>query len=398
MKTAVGRKLRIAVLMRDFIPVRGAEKYCVELTRRLAREHEVHVFAQAFSGEQILGVHYHRIRRWLEKPRWINHWLFARQTRDAVGRVGRGFDIVHSHDVLGYADVYTVHVPCFRSRYSEAAGLDRLTLWLRTLISPRLLSYYLTEARQFSTRRRPKRFIAVSDYMRRNIERNYPAARDCIRTAYPGLESGDIAPAPQQRERYRRELGLAAESFVCLFAASNFKKKGLGPLLRALERIKGDCTLLVAGEGRQEEYRARIAQLGLGRRVRFLGVRSDMEALFGVADALVHPTREDTFGMTVLEAMAHGLPVIVSSAQYCGIAEQLSGETALLLDDPGDPVQIARCISALMGDAALRDKLRENGRRFASGASWERTAEATLRVYQELLDMRELLDTRDPVR
>jgi len=380
-------RLRVAVLIRHFVSTAGAEKYCVELTRRLARDHEVHVFAQSFGAEQIPGVALHPIRQWLRKPRFINQWLFSLQTRAAVGN---RFDIVHSHDMLGHANVYTLHVPCFRTRYKSATGRERLTLWLGTLFSPRLLSYYLIEALQFSSRRRPKRFIAVSDYMRRNIERNYPAARGHIFTAYPGLDNSGLdngavdPPSAQQRLECRRGLGLADGDFVCLFVANDFRKKGLGALLEALGRIGGNSTLLVAGGGNPQAYRSRIAQLGLQRRVRFVGVQRDLAPLFTAADVLVHPTWVDTFGMAVLEAMAHGLPVIVSNAQYCGIAEQLSERTALLLADPGDPDEIARRIDSLMQEPALAAALAENGRRFAAESSWERTAEASLEAYRDL--------------
>lgn len=383
MKTAGDSRLRIAVLIRHFVSTGGAEKYCVELTRRLAQRHEVHVFAQTFGEEKIPGIVIHRLRHRLEKPRFLNQWLFSRQTRVAVGG---DFDIVHSHDMLGHADVYTLHVPCFRSRYTDAAGVDRLKLRVGTLLSPRLLSYYLMESLQFSDKRRRKSFIAVSDYLRRNILSNYPAARGRLFIAYPGLDAGAIAPLSKERRlRVRRELGLAAGGFVCLFVANDFEKKGLAPLLEALSRIEGDCSLVIAGGGRQRAYRTCIEELGLEHRVLFVGVQRDLSRLFASADVLVHPTRVDSFGMAVLEAMGHGLPVIVSNREYCGIAEQLTDdETALLLADPGDADEIGRRIAMLMGDGRLRSRLGENARIFASGASWERTADATLDAYRAL--------------
>ena len=216
MKTAEDNgRPRIAVLIRHFISTAGAEKYCVEVTKRLAQHHEVHVFAQAFGEQDIPGIAFHRIRQWVRKPRLVNQWLFSLQTRVAVGN---GFDIVHSHDMLGHANVYTLHVPCFRSRYTDASGIDRLTLWLGTLLSPRLLSYYLIEFLQFGSRRRRKSFIAVSDYMRRNIMSNYPSAHGHIFTVYPGLDSGGIAPvSTEQRLRYRSELDKGGRaSSACL--------------------------------------------------------------------------------------------------------------------------------------------------------------------------------------
>ena len=61
----------------------------------------------------------------------------------------------------------------------------------------------------------------------------------------------------------------------------------------------------------------------------------DVSPAYLAADVLVHPTLEDTFAMVVLEAMAYGLPVVVSSAAYCGISGLLShGVNALLVHEP----------------------------------------------------------------
>ncbi len=70
-------------------------------------------------------------------------------------------------------------------------------------------------------------------------------------------------------------------------------------MLDAMSRIEGDCSLIIAGGGRQQAYLARIEELRLGHQVRFVGVQRDLSRLFSAADVLVHPTRVDTFGMAV---------------------------------------------------------------------------------------------------
>jgi len=383
MKTAGDeRRLRVAVLIRRFISTAGAEKYCVEVTRRIAERHEVHVFAQEIGEGPIPGVTYHRIEQRVRKPRFLNQWLFARDTRKAVGE---GFDIVHSHDVLGHANVYTLHVPCFRNRYREAPPLRRLGRWLGTLFSPRELSYLWLEAMQFSPRRRAKRFIAVSGYMRRSILQSYPSAAPGLATAYPGLDCDGIpARSEETRRTARTGLQVPTDAFALLFVANDFRKKGLDSLVQALARLDSAPLLLVAGSGQRKVYDELIARLGLGGRVRFLGPQTDLSPCFAAADALVHPTRVDTFGMAVLEAMAYGLPVIVSDPTYCGVAERFSQDDALLLTNPQDPDEIARRIGELMADDALRSRLSKNGLAFARSASWSATAEATLDVYRSL--------------
>ncbi len=387
MKTAKDKDLRIAVIIRRFVSTGGAEKYCVELTRRLARGHQVHVFAQEFEEPGVPGIQLHPIRQRNWKPRFLNQWLFAFNTWRAVGP---DFDIVHSHDMLGHADVYTLHVPCFRTRHTQALGIHRLLPWLGSLISPRELSYLLIEHRQFSSARRHKRFIAVSDYMRNNILQNYPATAGHIDLAPPGMDAARVSHrSREQRLRDRAGFGIAPETFVLLFAAHDFRKKGLSALLRAVPKLGDDCLLLIVGGGKRKAYLAQARASGIEHRLRFLGVQQSLSQLFDLADVLVHPTLVDTYGMTVLEAMAHRLPVIVSNADYCGISAQLPADTALLLSDPRDADEIAERLVEFRHDPVLQASLAENGKRLADTVTWEQTTEASLDAYHTLLAQRE---------
>ncbi|WP_262356029.1 glycosyltransferase, partial [Bordetella pertussis] len=72
-------------------------------------------------------------------------------------------------------------------------------------------------------------------------------------------------------------------------------------------------------------------------------------------DIYVHPTLNDSYGMAPLEAMSHGLPVVVSSADYCGFAQYLAdGRDALILRDPRDGAEVARAVAAIGDGAPLR--------------------------------------------
>lgn len=108
---------------------------------------------------------------------------------------------------------------------------------------------------------------------------------------------------------------------------------------------------------------------------------ADLAALHAEAAALVHPSLHEGFGLTVLEAMAAGTPVI--AGRVPGVAE-LCGDAALLVD-PRDPAALAEAMRRVATDAGLRADLSARGRERAAAFSWERSARAHLDAYGSAL-------------
>jgi UDP-glucose:(heptosyl)LPS alpha-1,3-glucosyltransferase len=107
-----------------------------------------------------------------------------------------------------------------------------------------------------------------------------------------------------------------------------------------------------------------------------------VDVAYQAADCLAHPTLEDTFAMVVLEALAHGLPVVVSSAGYCGIAALLrDGQDALILPNPQDAPALADALRRVLEDAQLVAHLREQGLQFARQHLWSEIALQQEAVY-----------------
>ena len=131
---------------------------------------------------------------------------------------------------------------------------------------------------------------------------------------------------------------------------------------------------------------ALIAALDLGDRVVRTGVvpEEDLPGLFAGADAFLYPTLYEGFGLPVAEAMACGVPVLTSSTSAL---QEIAGGYAYLVD-PMDVDAIARGIGDLATDAGRRAEFADLGRRRAADFSWDRAAEATLRVYAEALAVR----------
>jgi UDP-glucose:(heptosyl)LPS alpha-1,3-glucosyltransferase len=191
------------------------------------------------------------------------------------------------------------------------------------------------------------------------------------------------------RDHSRGQLGLSGSTLCLLLVGNGWKNKGLEALLEALSSLQfADWRLLVVGQDDPLPYRKAIANLGLDQQVSFLPPRPDVEFYYAAADIYVSPSLEDSFGLPPLEAMACGLPVIVSSRS--GVSELVTdGVDGLVLKDPRDVASLAGMISNLLNNPALRSTLGENAARTARQHTWERNAAQLDAFFEQALEQRQ---------
>jgi glycosyltransferase involved in cell wall biosynthesis len=197
-----------------------------------------------------------------------------------------------------------------------------------------------------------------------------PHGVDSRFTPAPAPTDGDLAPP---------------EAFV-LYPAADWPHKNHERLLRAFAAYAPPevALVLTGNRGRRwERLAALAAQLGIAGRVRHLG-RVDsavLPALYRRAAALVFPSLYEGWGLPPLEAMACGCPV--ASSARGGLAEAC-GDAALPFD-PEDDQAIGEALTRIVGDEALRTRLRERGLARAGGFTWERAARAHATAYRRAL-------------
>lgn len=385
--TAPSKRLRIAVLNRIFKPTGGgAERYSIALVEQLAARHDIHVFAQQID-HQWPGVTYHRIPRPFDRPRWINQLWFALAT---WWQTRFGFDVVHSHENTWHGQVQTVHVvPVKHSLLQGRSGWRLALRWLKIATSPRLLVYWGLEHYRYKFK--ANRYVVLaSDSLKRVMTERYPAAVQALRVVTPGVAGVPGVTGLKDKHAARIKLGLPVEGRCILFVGNDYRKKGLDALLAALPALPTDCFVAVVGNPAQiAGFQAEIHASSLGGRVYFLGALQSVDEAYRAADCLAHPTLEDTFAMVVLEAMAHGLPVVVSSQEFCGISGLLTDEAnALIVHLPRDATELARALQRVLADTVLAQKLSENGLSFALQHLWSKQARLQESIYESVVSSR----------
>lgn len=378
------RRLRIAVLNRVFSPTGGgAERYAIALVEQLAQRHDMHIFAQQIDHHWP-GVTYHRVSAPFIGSRWINQLWYAGATWWATRR---GFDVVHSHENSWHGQVQTVHVlPVKHNLFAGRSGWRWLVRGVQVVSSPRLLAYLWLERLRYRVSA-GRRFVLISESLRTVMARSYPATMAAATVLTPGVACLPGPTSAAQRRAARQSLGLPELGFGILFVANDYRKKGLATLIRAMNDLPDDFFLGVVGNIAQiPVYRAQALAQGLAQRVFFLGALHDVSTAYMAADCLAHPTLEDTFAMVVLEAMAHGLPVVVSAERYCGISGLLTDEkSALILQDPRDATALADALRRLLREPELRRNLSQAAVQFARRYQWPAIALQQEAIYLSLL-------------
>lgn len=376
------RRLRIALLVDRFgRKFGGAESYGLELFSILSRHHDVTVIAHDFDHQlPVQEICIRASRKW---PSWVRICHYAWQARK---HASSGYDIVHSHMNAGFGHVQVAHVvPVQYRKLVGKSWHQRLIKWM----SPSTAAYLLLERASFASRP-THRVVAVSPMIRQQlIECGVNQAE--IPLIPPGvhLHERDV----RIRQQLRAQLGWSDDIVGCLMVARNPLRKGLQTVLAALEHMPSHFRLLVVGA--EQDVRNRLSKLpaSLSQRVVLQAPVTDVNPFYQAADVFVHPTLNDSFGMAPLEAMAHGLPVVMSGERHCGFAKYCEHEQqAMLLDDPQDADALARSILNVMGDAQRRERMIEQAQKLAASMSWDVVAKAYESLYAELLRDRKPVD------
>jgi len=277
------------------------------------------------------------------------------------------YDIIHSTLPYSFADIYQPRGGSFAEAVERnVASYD----------SP-VVRAYKTATSHFNMRRTvllhaerrlcgPEHKIvvaALSEYVKSQFVRHYdlPAERiqvipNAVNTDQP-VDGKDVDAV---RATIFKQSGLssAARPVLFLFAANNFRLKGLQAILHALKLLKNGTEphpvlVIVAGSGRADPYLRLAADLEVTDRVLFLGGLDNIGAVLCAADAAVLPTFYDPCSRFILEALSQAKPVITT--RFNGAAERyVDGRHGAIIEDPRDARALAKALAWLADGAARR--------------------------------------------
>lgn len=217
------------------------------------------------------------------------------------------------------------------------------------------------------------------------LDDGVPAEKLVMR--YNGIDPS-AAAAPAQRGAFRAEWGITADELVILFLGRLIPRKGADILIAAFaEACPHSGRLVIAGPEGEPGYREilvkRSAESGVSSRVIFTGPLYDeaKAAVMADADIFVLPSRYENFANAAAEAIACGIPVIITDA--CGIRSLVDGRAGLVIAPEREP--LAAAIRALTSDRSLYRSLQEGCPAVAAQLGWDRLAERMESYYARVL-------------
>ena len=228
-----------------------------------------------------------------------------------------------------------------------------------------------------------KRFIALSQSLAEEATLLYGTDPDQIRVIPNGVDLERFQPSDRARLEVRTELKWDNEVFVLIFVANEFKRKGLDIVLDALYRLFMDgidCRLIVAGSDSTEPFRTELDRLGDA--VYLLGHRFDIERYYAASDLLVLPTAFDISPLVGYEALACGLPLLMTRVGGipCFLHE---GKNGMFIRR--SPADVAKKIRYLIENKETLNLMADQARISVKDADWSMIARKYLTVMQEVL-------------
>lgn len=336
--------MRIAIGIVKLFPAGGLERDCLAVAELLrSRCHSVDIFTTTYDRNEPKppGLRILTFRAWRNH---VRDWKFGRNFQKATRK---GFDVVVGFNKLPGLDVLYCADPCvadrqlampltWMPRHKTRLGLERACF----------AEPGVTEIALLTT-------ASANSY-----RRNWGTERRRIKILRPSLDARRCRAELRTdgtRARVRETLGLSEQSTVWLWVGTQPGTKGLDRVLEALAKDR-EAVLLVVGPTltKMKPFQRWAQRAGVAGQIRWLGYRADVPEIMASADVLVHPARLETTGNVILEALATGLPVIVS--EVCGFAEHVARAAAgVVVPEPFQHVDF--CVALERANSAeLRHK------------------------------------------
>ena len=380
----VEKKYNFAFILERYFPFGGQQRDMLRFAQALTcLGHRVTIYTNSWQGDKPCNIEV----EFMNAKASANHKTICNIEKFVLDlRKKNNFDCIVGFCRLAGLDLYFAADAILREKM-----IQQNKYWQRIL--PRYKTYLSLEKKVFDPAANTQ-ILALTDLQKQHIIKNYSTCPQRITVLPPGVEVEKIAAGKfkneNQRQQFRAELGIAKKDFMLLTVGSAFKTKGIDRAIRALaalpENIKKQTIYIVVGKGKSAKFEKLAKSLGVENRVKFIGPKDNVAQFFQASDLLVHPARNENTGLTLLEALVAGLPVIATA--NCGYAKYIpQSQAGLLVRFPYNQKQLNQILEDLLADPKRLNKMSQNAIEFCANEEistmTDRFVEAALLKAQE---------------
>jgi glycosyltransferase involved in cell wall biosynthesis len=383
------RRLRIAFAMINCNRRDGGARAVNEVAERLAENHEVHLFARRAEDLDLSRIRWRRMPG-VPRPEVADFLTYHVLAELRVRR--RCFDIIHSVGAnAGAANVITIQniQPAKRTFLETKAASGNISparkMTRRLYLS--VTTWAETRIYNYRANQRPPLFLPVSRGAERELRAYYEVGNSPVKIIPNAADTNCFKPSTlAERIQWRQMNGVGQRDTLLVFVGGEWRRKGLDFAIRTLGKLREESVkLLVLGKDVEEsQFEALAAELGIRRRVLFLGFRDDVAEAMAASDVFLFPSWYEAFSLATIEAAACGLPIVATKING---AEDfvIPGQTGFFIEH--DPEQIATVLQPLIENPGERLRLGGNARRAVEqGYTWDRVTRLTEEAYLEYLE------------
>ena len=301
------------------------------------------------------------------------------QTRMASWLSGNKVDLLFSPGNFGLLRPGCLQVICLQLPYETQVYANSAYTKFRWIVRNTLTK---------SSAKSAQRIITVSEDLRQVAHRKFGFPLESMVPIHHGASlSFRRIPPEESSPRLKERFSLEGPFVLCV--SDFYVHKNYPNMVRAFSRVREKhpgLGLVIAGRPIDAKVHREVldlvGELGLGDSVRLLGLVpwEDLNHLYSACLAYVFPSKYETFGLTQLEAMSSGAPVITSSSS---VMPEICGDAAVYFD-PDDFEEMAGAIDSVVSDDALRAELVHKGRARLDHCSWEKCARQHLEVFESV--------------